>query len=141
MKVRVASSSADLQSSELGTVEADEAVRLFSTHPWQSELDRANQLEASGENCADPDMTFTALPAHLIVSAVATDQFNVEVCLPAQQKFLGIFSRSKFYQFNSVSQVKAVELVRGFCMDLLEQRHAFFAAQVRARELVNVPGT
>ncbi len=135
MKVQVSASSADLKFIELGTVEGAEAERLFTAHGWQAELDRAAELDARHEDCVDPDMTFTALPAHLIVSAAAPNQFNVEVCLPHQKKLFGLFKRSKFYEFKSISMARAAELIQAFCRDVPEQKHAFYAAQVRADEL------
>jgi hypothetical protein len=134
MKVRVTAFSAGMEALELGTVEGEEAVRLFNAHKWQAELDRAEDMEARGENCTDPDMTFTALSAHLVASASAPNRFNVEVCLPRPAKLLGIFNRSKFYEFKSIQEGKVAELIRIFCTDLLDHKHALFEAQIRATD-------
>jgi len=127
MQVRVTAMSADLSSTELGLVDADTAVALFESHPWPAELARADALDASQVNVCDPDMTFTALPAHLVVSAATLDTFNIEVCLPRLDRLLGIFARSRFFHFKAVPRQAVPALIRGFCTDALEQRHSFFA--------------
>lgn len=76
-----------------------------------------------------PDLTFTALPAHLIVQAIDLRRFDVEVCLPRARKLLGVFSFGKFYTYQGVSPDRVSEMLRQFCGDDLEQKHRYFAQQ------------
>jgi hypothetical protein len=70
---------------ELGNSNAAAAVAIFRNHLWRQELDRCDPLEPNDLDPASPDLTFTALPSHMIVTAETADAFNVEVCLPARR--------------------------------------------------------
>ena len=121
--------SSDIKLTDLGEGEAEEAVERFSTFPWAEALRYMQKLET--ENARDvisPEITFTALPAHMIVQAEDAQRFNVEVCLPRLKKLLGLFDwPAKFYTFNSASSDKVSQMLRHFCTDDLERRHRYFA--------------
>jgi hypothetical protein len=125
--------SADIKSRELGGGGPDEAIRLFLNHPWEQELLQLCSMEKQRANLTvSPDMTFTALPSHLVVTAETADRFNVEVCLPRPKKFLGLFSRLRFYTFKNVSRERVSSMIREFCGDLLDQKHSYFSGQQNA---------
>lgn len=127
MRVRVSAMSANIKSRELGNGSADEAVQLFVNHPWEQEILEMRSLEVrQADSTISPNMTFTALPAHLIVEAQAADRFNVEVCLPRPKKFLGLISRVEFYTYHDINRTKVSEMIREFCGDVLESKHSYF---------------
>jgi len=129
--------SSDIKSKELGTRGPDEAVRIFLHYPWQEALIQLRSLETLQANLTvSPDMTFTALPGHLIAAAETADRFNIEVCLPRPTKFLGLVSRVRFYTYRNISRQKASEMIREFCGDLLEHKHSYFSEQQRAQACI-----
>ena len=133
MQVRITAMSADIKSRELGVGGPDEAVRLFHKHPWEQELLQMRSMETKQANLSvSPDMTFTALPGHLVVTAETVDRFNVEVCLPRPKKFLGLFSRVRFYVFKNVSRERVSNMIHEFCGDLLEHKHSYFSGKKNA---------
>src|SRR5262245_60884554 len=89
--MRATATSPDVSITELGDVGADQATRLFREHPWAAEIERAEMLGARGPGSVSPDLTFTDLPAHMIVSGEKPDRFNVEISLPRERKVLGLF--------------------------------------------------
>ena len=133
MQVRVSAMSADIKSRELGSGGPDEAVRLFLNHPWKQELLQMHSMETQhAKSIISPDMTFTALPGHLVIAAESADRFNVEVCLPRPKKILGLISRVRFYTFQNISRERACSMIREFCGDVLEHKHSYFSGQQHA---------
>jgi hypothetical protein len=133
MQVRVSAMSADIKSRELGSGGPNEAVRLFLNHPWEQELLQMHSMETQQANTIiSPDMTFTALPAHLVVAAEGSGYFNVEVCLPRPKKLLGFISRVRFYTFKNIPRERVSNMIREFCGDLLEHKHSYFSGQQHA---------
>jgi len=130
MHVRITALSADIKHLELSNGDADEAVRQLSAFPWVEALNYMKELEAAkAADIISPEMTFTALPAHMTVQAEETLRFNVEVCLPPLKKLLGVFSwpPARFYIFKDVARDRVAEMVRQFCVDDLESKHDYFA--------------
>jgi hypothetical protein len=136
MNVRITALSADIKHLELSNGDADEAVRQLSTFPWVEALNYMAQLEAAKvRDIISPEMTFTALPAHMTVQADKTFSFNVEVCLPPLKKLFGLFSGpAKFYIFKDVATDRVAQMIRQFCADDLERKHHYFA-QLQANSL------
>jgi hypothetical protein len=133
LQVRVTTMSADFITTEIGTVEPEAAVRFFNNHSWQKELELFdNAIHNHSSEYCDPDMTLTALPSHFIAFIKDEDRFDVEVCLPRYAKLFGIFKRVKFYEFRSISKRKVEELIRIFCMDMLDQKHDLLANEVKS---------
>lgn len=126
MRVRVTAMEPDFTLAELGLVEGDAAVSIFRNHNWAERLTGAVAADEWQESVATPDLTFTALPAHLVVSAVTPAEFDVEVCLPDPQKLFGIFSRAKFFVFEKQGHDAVAAMIRTFCDDNLEYKHSFF---------------
>jgi hypothetical protein len=129
MRVRMTAMAADLEVTELGNGDGDEAAERFSTFPWVEALRYMQKLEAGkARHIVSPDITFTALPAHVIVQTEDAQRFNVEVCLPPLKKLFGHWDwPAKFYTFEAVSRNKVAQMLRQFCTDDLERKHRYFA--------------
>ena len=104
---------------------------MFShVHPTRA-LAEADAAEDRQESTMSPDLTFTALPAHLIASAISPERFGVEVCLPKLQKLFGVIARAKFYTFENLNPDSVAGMIHAFCSDSLEYKHSFFESAKR----------
>jgi len=128
--------SSDAQLSEVANVDSPKAaVEQFLSYDWSPAFKKWDELYADGAVCGAPDLTFSALPSHLIAAATSEEEFDVEVCLPRERKLFGLFTPAKFYTFKHVSRARAGEMIATFCEEDLARKHSYFrslAAERRA---------
>jgi hypothetical protein len=121
---------ADIEVRSLGDYGLDEALIAFDSFPWSDEVARAERLEADGQVCVSPDMTFFVAPYHLTVTVKALSQgLDVELCVPKQGKFLGLLSTrtTKFFEFKKVSRPQFEELLRAFFSVPIDEQFEFYS--------------
>lgn len=118
---------ADPSATVAGEVDCDGAVAAFEAVPWKQQLAQALALDAAGQDCLDPDITFTVDKLHLTTSAKSTGQFHVEVCAPRGRKFLRLFGGARIFQFGPVTASEVVRAIQSFVSDSHEAQRALFA--------------
>ncbi len=126
-RVNVMAMSADFTTVKRECADLEEAVRLFETHDWQREVDHVEPEWRRVGCAATPDMTFSTTYGHLVAAAQSAERFDVEVCLPRLKPRFGRFSGNKFYTLSAVPHAQIGDMVRAFCADQLEERHAYFS--------------
>ena len=112
--VKVSLMSGDGRLAELGEVKPSEAVGMFLSHPWQTEVRRAGEIDAEGAALGWPEMIFTSPSGHLIATATAADRFDVEVCVPRKGRLVALLLGDKSRAMRSIPAAHVGEVIRIF---------------------------
>jgi len=128
-KARTTAMLPDFSVRELGACDADEALRAFDAFPWETEVQRASEMDAAGANCVSPSMTVTSLPHHFTATVAARrDAIDVEACVPRRRSLLGLvtFNSASTFEFKSISRRELEELLRAWFSLPADEQFAHF---------------
>jgi len=109
--------SADFSSTELGVADRTTVTRLLGEHPWQSELQKQSQLEATGDECCPPGLGVVAGEGrilHLCPEGDGTWMVHHHNRLPSRLLGFIPYTRSISETFSAVSTAHAEILIGQF---------------------------
>ena len=133
--MRVAKSAAglpDITLQDLGTLDLAGAHRAFESFPWAENLRSAEEMEAKGLTCVNPDITFGIAPGHITLKLNDDGvTFSAEVCVKRVRKILGIIGGVKFYEIPAVSAAQCKNAIDTFFEASAAEQHVYFK-QLRA---------
>jgi hypothetical protein len=130
---KVAAMLPDISLQPMGELDLAGAQQAFDTFPWAKHLRRAKEMEAAGDNCVNPDITFRIDRCHIVTTIGDNGaDFELEVCVSRDRRLLDRVLGPKFYRIRGVTPARCKDALRIFFTHSASEQNSYFAELRRA---------
>jgi hypothetical protein len=125
---KVAAMLPDITLQPISELDLSGAQQAFDEFPWAKHLRRAEEMRVAGEECVNPDITFLIDRCHIVTTICDNGtEFDIEVCVPREDGFLGKLRGPKFYGAKGVTSAQCKDALTKFFTSSASDQHAYFA--------------